>query len=271
MKKVFLYCLLTVFSLFLLGGTAMAASDAPLAVNGECGNAYLFSIGEATYLVGAADQTSSLAQLADVHVDHVVLICDHADHVAATETAAEALAASVIRPTEVHEGLEWQDGALLIGGYAFAVNEPVDGYMTMDCQGNYLTFQASTNTSSVNVRATPTTKGKRVEKLSKGAVVTVVGQEENDSGELWYRVVLENGEEGFVRSDLLNTGAATAATATPKPSGSGMDDRYVGNKNSKVFHRPDCESLPKGKNAVYFSSRSYAIAKGYRPCEHCDP
>lgn len=46
---------------------------------------------------------------------------------------------------------------------------------------------------------------------------------------------------------------------------------YIGNKNSKVFHRTSCRYLPDPKNRVYFSSRSAAISAGYRPCGHCKP
>lgn len=272
MKRVFLYCVLTVLALFLLAGPGSAESAGPLVVTGEAGSAYLFRIGEETYLVGTAGQDSLLALQPEAQVDHVVLICDHTDHVNEAEMLAEALSATVIRPMEAQDALIWQDGTLLMGRYAFSMQAPVDGYVTLDCQGRYLPFRASTRTSSVNVRATPTTRGRRVEKLSRGAVVTVVDQVENDAGEVWFSVVLDNGEEGYIRADLLSVGTAVAATPTPAPSsGTGKDQRYVGNKSSKVFHRPGCEHLPKGKNAVYFSSRSYAIAKGYRPCEHCDP
>ncbi len=54
----------------------------------------------------------------------------------------------------------------------------------------------------------------------------------------------------------------------PAPSGEG---NYIGNKNSKIFHRPGCSSLPAEKNRVYFKTRDEAISQGYRPCKRCNP
>lgn len=44
---------------------------------------------------------------------------------------------------------------------------------------------------------------------------------------------------------------------------------YIGNKNSKKFHTPDCSSLPAEKNRVEFSSYDEAIDAGYTPCGSC--
>ena len=44
---------------------------------------------------------------------------------------------------------------------------------------------------------------------------------------------------------------------------------YIGNKNSQKFHAPDCDSLPKKENRVYFDSYKDAIAAGYTPCGGC--
>lgn len=271
MKKKFLCCALLLLFLCGFSGVSSAEAPEPLIVTGENGNAYLFTIEDAICLVGAAMDTEILTQYSDVQIGYVVLVCDHPEHIDAAVALAEDIGAVVVYPEGESPALTWQESGLLINDYAFSAEGPVDGYCTLDCQGCFLRFEAKTTTGSVNVRSTPTTKGKRVEKLSKGAVVTVIGQETNDAGELWYRVVLANGEEGYIRVDLLSVGTAVAAAATPAPDEGGKDTRYVGNKGSKVFHRPGCEHLPKGKNAVYFSSRSYAIAKGYRPCEHCDP
>lgn len=49
---------------------------------------------------------------------------------------------------------------------------------------------------------------------------------------------------------------------------------YVLNKNTKVFHKPDCSSVSKmkEKNKEYFKgSRQEAIDKGYSPCGNCHP
>ena len=49
--------------------------------------------------------------------------------------------------------------------------------------------------------------------------------------------------------------------------------QYIGNKNSKVFHKLDCESVQKmkDKNKVEFYTREEAINLGYKPCSICNP
>lgn len=44
---------------------------------------------------------------------------------------------------------------------------------------------------------------------------------------------------------------------------------FVGNRNSKVFHAPDCKNLPSEKNAVQFSAYQEAIDAGFTPCGSC--
>jgi micrococcal nuclease len=49
--------------------------------------------------------------------------------------------------------------------------------------------------------------------------------------------------------------------------------RYVGNKRSYVFHRPDCSYADKTpeKNRIIFRNRLDAIKIGYTPCKRCKP
>lgn len=47
--------------------------------------------------------------------------------------------------------------------------------------------------------------------------------------------------------------------------------RYIGNKNSKKFHKPDCRYLPALQNRVYFKTRDEATKAGYVPCKICKP
>lgn len=49
---------------------------------------------------------------------------------------------------------------------------------------------------------------------------------------------------------------------------------YVGNKNTKIFHRSDCDSVldMKPKNKVMFTdAREDIISDGYSPCKRCNP
>ena len=50
-----------------------------------------------------------------------------------------------------------------------------------------------------------------------------------------------------------------------------VEAKYIGNKNSKVFHYPTCKNLPGEKNRVSFGSRDEAIEAGYSPCGNCKP
>lgn len=49
--------------------------------------------------------------------------------------------------------------------------------------------------------------------------------------------------------------------------------RYIGNRNSKIFHYESCSSVGdmKESNKVIFYSRDEAITQGYRPCKRCEP
>ena len=46
---------------------------------------------------------------------------------------------------------------------------------------------------------------------------------------------------------------------------------YVGNLNTKKFHKVTCGSAPDEANAIWFTSREEAIEKGYTPCGNCKP
>ena len=48
------------------------------------------------------------------------------------------------------------------------------------------------------------------------------------------------------------------------------ESQYIGNKNSKKFHRPSCKNLPAEKNRVYLNSRDEAIEQGFSPCGNCN-
>jgi competence protein ComEC len=47
--------------------------------------------------------------------------------------------------------------------------------------------------------------------------------------------------------------------------------KYIGNKNSKIFHKETCSSLPATQNRVLFKNKDEAIKQGYRPCQRCNP
>ncbi|NCB62784.1 MAG: MBL fold metallo-hydrolase [Clostridia bacterium] len=46
---------------------------------------------------------------------------------------------------------------------------------------------------------------------------------------------------------------------------------YIGNTNSKVYHRPTCGSLPAERSRTEFETGDDAQAAGYTPCGRCKP
>lgn len=72
-------------------------------------------------------------------------------------------------------------------------------------------------------------------------------------------------------------GAGNGGSSAASASGSGSDSAspsdegsYIGNANSKKFHRPSCSTLPAEHNRVYFGSRDEAVAAGMAPCKRCN-
>ena len=63
-------------------------------------------------------------------------------------------------------------------------------------------IQARTKESAVNMRQSPRTNGKVIEKVRKGTQVTVTGDEKSN-GVLWYAVTLKDGRSGYIKAELL--------------------------------------------------------------------
>lgn len=143
------------------------------------------------------------------------------------------------------------------------------------------TFKAKITQNAVNVRKEASTSSGKTGKVARGEILTVLSQVVNSANETWYAVELKDGTKGYIRSDLLIEAdeedivqasyqgtTKSAASSEKKSSGSGS---YIGNKNTKKFHRKSCRTLPAPKNQVKLSSREKAISSGYVPCKNCDP
>ena len=143
------------------------------------------------------------------------------------------------------------------------------------------TFKAKITQNAVNVRKDASTSSGKTGKVARGEILTVLSQVVNSANETWYAVELKDGTKGYIRSDLLIEAdeedivqasyqgtTKSAASSEKKSSGSGS---YIGNKNTKKFHRKSCRTLPAPKNQVKLSSREKAISSGYVPCKNCDP
>ncbi len=68
------------------------------------------------------------------------------------------------------------------------------------------------------------------------------------------------------------TPSQTSPSITP-PTALPSTGKYVGSKNSNIYHRPSCQWAQKisKSNEIWFSSIADAEAKGYRPCKVCKP
>lgn len=82
------------------------------------------------------------------------------------------------------------------------------------------------------------------------------------------------------RTDYLGTVVAYAdgeeirftwedQNASPEDVEPAQPQIFIGNKNSKKFHAPDCGSLPKEENRVEFDAYNAAVDAGYTACSSC--
>jgi len=114
----------------------------------------------------------------------------------------------------------------------------------------------------------------------------VVPKPENASGYMLNAILVSNGYAQVLNSSNTKYGNLfVSLQAKAKQSGKGLWGisgkqksgsgayRYVGNKNSKVFHHSNCryvEKIDEG-NKVFFNTREEAKEQGYRPCKICKP
>lgn len=85
-------------------------------------------------------------------------------------------------------------------------------YVTVDQDGSF-TAPGSVNTDGVNIRAAASTDSEVVETVNSGTVLTVTGLQNG-----WYSVTCQYGTKGFIRSDLVNLVADTAADSSTEGS-----------------------------------------------------
>lgn len=79
-------------------------------------------------------------------------------------------------------------------------------------------------------------------------------------------------ETPIVSQETVAEDKVVESQAEPPASEVQQNDYVIGNKNTKAFHRPTCNRLPKEKNRVIFNNREEALASGYyNPCDYCNP
>ena len=70
---------------------------------------------------------------------------------------------------------------------------------------------------------------------------------------------------GNVRNEALFRQLAPAAS--PEVA----QGRFIGNRNSQIFHAYTCAAVPGHQNRIYFETRYDAIRAGHRACQRCRP
>ena len=70
-----------------------------------------------------------------------------------------------------------------------------------------------------------------------------------------------------------NNNIPTKASVAAEETTDSQASHYIGNKNSHVFHTPDCGGVKNmsEKNKIEFESREAAVEAGYKPCSSCNP
>ena len=77
-------------------------------------------------------------------------------------------------------------------------------------------------------------------------------------------IIMRSDGENITVTTAKNENIQTNETAVEYDEGI-----YIGSKNSKKLHRPDCRTLPAEKNRALFTSCADAINAGYSPCRIC--
>ena len=99
------------------------------------------------------------------------------------------------------------------------------------------------------VRESSDTKSKKIDSVGTHDSVTVIGEEINKSGILWYKVKLSNGKIGYIAESGLDLGNGS----TPKEKQTAKSDKTAKNeKNMKVIIKATCNNYNHvGKNWQY--------------------
>lgn len=106
-------------------------------------------------------------------------------------------------------------------------------------------------------RVTPIYKGDNL--IANGVTMEAYSVEDNGRGVQFY-VYVYNNHPG-IKIDYL-TGDSYSLNQNEKPS-TVLDTFVIGNKNTKVYHHPECNYLPAKKNQIQFKSSQEAEKSGY--------
>ena len=97
---------------------------------------------------------------------------------------------------------------------------------------------------------------------------------------VWTRMLELQAPAANNSASAAKTPTGGAESASPAPEAPALDEAvtepsapvsYVGNIESKKFHKAGCRFGPGAKNSVPLASREEAIRQGYIPCKVCKP
>ncbi|MBQ7336756.1 MAG: MBL fold metallo-hydrolase [Clostridia bacterium] len=83
----------------------------------------------------------------------------------------------------------------------------------------------------------------------------------NDGKTLTFTTAKNSGVQTNPTENEKSTSDTTAVT----------EYAYIGNLNSKKYHRTDCYALPSEENRIYFTTKEEAQTAGYEACGICNP
>lgn len=135
----------------------------------------------------------------------------------------------------------------------------VDGMLPFE---NLVADYVKETENHVMYRVTPVFVGSEL--VARGVLMEALSVEDAGDG-VCFCVFAYNVQPG-VEIDY-----ATGESALAGDTAQETESCYIGNRNSKVFHREECTGLPAQQNRVVFSSRDAAVAAGYKACGNCKP
>ena len=119
-------------------------------------------------------------------------------------------------------------------------------------------------------RVTPIFEGRNL--IARGVLMEAYSVEDNGKG-ITFNVYCYNVQPGIGINYADGDSWVEAIPNETEPV-SEVENRYILNKSSKKFHKPECEYAKKMSNKnkeEYKGSRDEVIASGYVPCKVCKP
>lgn len=162
-----------------------------------------------------------------------------------------------------------------------------DKYHELDCRwageinpGNRIYFRSKSEAEGLDYSACQVCIGSSSEEEGTPSWAVYVGSTQSDKYHklscYWAgRVNPENRIYFRSKSHAENEGykPCSQCLGSSSDGGSSSSGSYVGSKNSNIYHKLSCywAKQIKPENRIYFSSKSAAESKGYRPCSVCKP